>query len=298
MLDGSVTVDHRLLTESGRAEIIQEQKDLPDNLKSAAEDILVLGVNTAVKLGTGYDVQKFVNEVNGIASTLDIQEQAIFRDLIAAQVEDNRSTNLESNAAPIVVGGAVAAYCAKNPVGCAKVIEKTATALAAIGITIGMSGEEKKETPPKGVPSTSGNSATGMPPNGDDDKKVTKNYEKELNVSAGVARDHLRKNIPGNKAHEAHHIIPWQLRTHPLVQRASKGGFNINGAENGVRLANHRGPHQYYTKRVTDYLNHLEKTNPNMTNQQAANSLKKFTNELKTTLRKMDQPNTRLDGVK
>ena len=35
-----------------------------------------------------------------------------------------------------------------------------------------------------------------------------------------------------------------------------------------------------------------------MTNQQAANSLKKFTNELKTTLRKMDQPNTRLDGVK
>ena len=172
MLDGSVTVDHRLLTESGRAEIIQEQKDLPDNLKSAAEDILVLGVNTAVKLGTGYDVQKFVNEVNGIASTLDIQEQAIFRDLIAAQVEDNRSTNLESNAAPIVVGGAVAAYCAKNPVGCAKVIEKTATALAAIGITIGMSGEEKKETPPKGVPSTSGNSATGMPPNGDDDEKI------------------------------------------------------------------------------------------------------------------------------
>lgn len=137
-----------------------------------------------------------------------------------------------------------------------------------------------------------------MPPDGEDDKKETKNYEKELNVSAGVARDHLRKNIPGNKAHEAHHIIPWQLRTHPLVQRASKGGFNINGAENGVRLANHRGPHQYYTKRVTDYLNHLEKTNPNMTNQQAANSLKKFTNELKTTLRKMDQPNTRLDGVK
>ena len=29
MLDGSVTVDNRLLTESGRAQIIQEQKDLP-----------------------------------------------------------------------------------------------------------------------------------------------------------------------------------------------------------------------------------------------------------------------------
>ena len=39
MLDGSVTVDHRLLTESGRAEIIQAAERLPDNLKSAAEDI-------------------------------------------------------------------------------------------------------------------------------------------------------------------------------------------------------------------------------------------------------------------
>ena len=45
-------------------------------------------------------------------------------------------------------------------------------------------------------------------------------------------------------------------------------------------------------------LNQLQKTNPNMTNQQAANSLKNFTNELRATLRKMDQPNTRLDGVK
>ena len=167
MLDGSVTVDHRLLSESGRAEIIQEQKDLAEDIKSVATDLLALGVNTAVKLGTGVDVQKIINEVNRIESTLNTEDQAIFKDLIAAQVEDNR-VDLESNAAPIVVGGAVAAYCAKNPVGCAKVIEKTAQALAAIGITIGMNGEEKKETHPKGVPSTSGNSATGMPPNGDD----------------------------------------------------------------------------------------------------------------------------------
>ena len=160
------------------------------------------------------------------------------------------------------------------------------------------SGEEKKETHPKGIPSTSGNSATGMPPNGDDDKKETKNYEKELNVSSQTARDHLRANTSGNPSHQAHHIIPWQLRTHPLVQRASKGGFNINGAENGVRLANHNGSHRYYNQRVADYLNQLQKTNPNMTNQQAANSLKNFTNELRATLRKMDQPNTRLDGVK
>lgn len=39
MLDGSVTVDHRLLTESGRAEIIQEQKDLPENFRQIAENL-------------------------------------------------------------------------------------------------------------------------------------------------------------------------------------------------------------------------------------------------------------------
>jgi len=170
MLDGSVTVDHRLLTEGGRKEIIQEQKDLAEDIKTVVTDLLALGVNTAVKLGTGFDAKHFIDELTRIKSTLDVEEQKIFIDLIAAQIEDNKSQYLENNAAPLVIGGAVAAYCAKNPTGCAKVIDKTAQALAALGIAIGMSGEEKKETHPKGVPSTSGNSATGMPPNGEDDK--------------------------------------------------------------------------------------------------------------------------------
>ncbi len=41
MLDGSVTVDHRLLTESGRAEIIQQQKDLPENFRQSTENIVM-----------------------------------------------------------------------------------------------------------------------------------------------------------------------------------------------------------------------------------------------------------------
>ena len=36
MLDGSVTVDHRILSESGRAQIIQVQKDISEYLKSFA----------------------------------------------------------------------------------------------------------------------------------------------------------------------------------------------------------------------------------------------------------------------
>ncbi|NUF15357.1 two-partner secretion domain-containing protein [Acinetobacter lactucae] len=40
MLNGSVTVDHRLLSESGRAEIIQQQKDLPENFRQSAENVI------------------------------------------------------------------------------------------------------------------------------------------------------------------------------------------------------------------------------------------------------------------
>ncbi|WP_180048077.1 hemagglutinin repeat-containing protein [Acinetobacter sp. YH12243] len=40
MLDGSVTVDQRLLSKSGRAEIIQEQKELPENFRQSAENIV------------------------------------------------------------------------------------------------------------------------------------------------------------------------------------------------------------------------------------------------------------------
>lgn len=38
MLDGSVTVDHRLLTDDGRKEIIQEQKNLPQNAEIHKND--------------------------------------------------------------------------------------------------------------------------------------------------------------------------------------------------------------------------------------------------------------------
>lgn len=40
MLNGSVTVDHRLLSESGRAEIVKEQKELPENGVQIAKNIV------------------------------------------------------------------------------------------------------------------------------------------------------------------------------------------------------------------------------------------------------------------
>jgi len=51
LLNASVTVDHRLLTESGRKEIVQQQKDLPKNAevigKMTAAGVTSLGVAAA-----------------------------------------------------------------------------------------------------------------------------------------------------------------------------------------------------------------------------------------------------------
>ena len=67
------------------------------------------------------------------------------------------------------LAGTVAA-CARTPACVSAVVNLFGTATASAILN---SGEEKKETHPKGVPSTSGNSATGMPPNGDDDSKIS-----------------------------------------------------------------------------------------------------------------------------
>lgn len=63
MLDGSVTVDHRLLTESGRTEIIQQQKDLPENFRQSAE-------NLAKALPEGEYKKKALKSLNSIQASL------------------------------------------------------------------------------------------------------------------------------------------------------------------------------------------------------------------------------------
>ena len=63
MLDGSVTVDHRLLTESGRAEIVQQQKDIPENFRQSAE-------NLAKALPDGAYKDKAIQTLNNIQASL------------------------------------------------------------------------------------------------------------------------------------------------------------------------------------------------------------------------------------
>ena len=62
-------------------------------------------------------------------------------------------------------------------------------------------------------------------------------------------------------------MIPWELRNHPLVQKAARGGFNINGVNNGIRLplTQHLGSHPKYSMAVLTKLESLNALMPNAT---------------------------------
>ena len=84
MLDGSITVDHRLLTENGRAEIVQEQKDLPENFRQSAE-------NLAKALPKGEYKDKVLQTLNNVQSRLydlpaEYKETGIVGDKVASEL--------------------------------------------------------------------------------------------------------------------------------------------------------------------------------------------------------------------
>tara|TARA_R110002072_G_scaffold33030_9_gene100265 strand:+ start:11044 stop:18066 length:7023 start_codon:yes stop_codon:yes gene_type:complete len=114
--------------------------------------------------------------------------------------------------------------------------------------------------------------------------KVT-DYSSELAVSANAARRHLRRSL-GVGEGQAHHIVAWESRTHPLIQKAAKGGFNINGAENGIRLGSnqHLGSHPKYNNAIISKLNRLHEANPRMSSTEAASAINGYINQLRTGL--------------
>lgn len=69
----------------------------------------------------------------------------------------------------------------------------------------------------------------------------------------------LRKVINlTDAAYEAHHLIPFQLRTHEVVQLAAKAEipFHINQFENGFKLLKElNGNHTNYNNRMIEILN-------------------------------------------
>ncbi|MES2569999.1 MAG: polymorphic toxin-type HINT domain-containing protein, partial [Verrucomicrobiota bacterium] len=115
------------------------------------------------------------------------------------------------------------------------------------------------------------------------------NFTAELKVSDGTARDHLRSslNLVTNGGLEGHHLIPWGLKKHSIVEKAAKAGFNINGAMNGLGMTTnrHRGVnifhHNVYSKAVKKKLDRFARDNPSVTNAQASKFLSEYAEQLR-----------------
>ena len=77
---------------------------------------------------------------------------------------------------------------------------------------------------------------------------------------------------------QAHHLIPWEHRTHPFVEKAARGGFNMNnGGHNGVLLkpAIHQGVagHPNYNYATRNLLDSLQREAASLTDEEAADLL-------------------------
>nr|WP_308469408.1 DNA/RNA non-specific endonuclease [Acinetobacter bereziniae] len=105
LLNGSVTVDNRLLTESGRAQIIQEQKDLPQNSKiiagSTATGGLILGSGIVGLLDEKGSVQDATTLTKNNANVAYDAEMAaglqLIQDGISNNIVDNQKLINEYN---------------------------------------------------------------------------------------------------------------------------------------------------------------------------------------------------------
>jgi hypothetical protein len=82
-------------------------------------------------------------------------------------------------------------------------------------------------------------------------------------------RNQLRKVLSTPSGYQAHHIIPWELRNHPVIQAAAKAGsnaaFHMNELLNGISLPTaagaglpkHLGSHPQYSERVAQSLQNI-----------------------------------------
>lgn len=111
-------------------------------------------------------------------------------------------------------------------------------------------------------------------------------FTSELEVSDNAARRHLRRAL-GEGEGQAHHVIPWETRTDPFMKSAARGGFNINGPENGIRLESgqHMGSHPRYNAAIQQKLERLgARYGSTLTDAEAAEVLREYAGQVKNGL--------------
>ena len=103
--------------------------------------------------------------------------------------------------------------------------------------------------------------------------KVVAKYSDEAVAVAlnGAKNGKLRKALalkPGSG--NAHHIIPVELlNKNDVVKSAVTGGFDYNGAINGIEVMQHHGSHQKYTEAIQKEIIEWESKNTNYTPKEA-----------------------------
>jgi len=127
--------------------------------------------------------------------------------------------------------------------------------------------------------------------------------------AAGVAhfgyRGQLKTILKPAANHQAHHILPWQFNSHPLIQKAAKA--NRNGSAyhpsdpfNGISVSNTRhtgvnGNHDDYSNRVRQFLDQQLLQNPNMSNNDAFYQVETFIQNLRNVI--INNPNTPINNL-
>jgi len=119
--------------------------------------------------------------------------------------------------------------------------------------------------------------------------------------SNNTCRAQLRKvlGLAVGNLNQAHHIIPLNLQTNPIVQKAATSGnaFHMNEALNGIPLSTavHNGSHAHYDGLILDKLILFEKTNPNATPSQCYNKVNEIISQIRTAI--ANNPNTPINQL-
>ena len=219
MLDGSVTVDHRLLTDDGRKEIIQDHKDVANAVKDTVA--VVDGI---------IESRDFIKNYESSTQNMTIDEKNTLDNLLQSlQVEskDNTSTWVLVATEGVAIAGST---CARVPACVSAVVNLFGAATASAILN---SEEEKKETHPKGVPSTSGSSATGMPPNDDDPKDSNISFGENSNQLHHTWRHVDKIGLPRSQVQDA---IQKDILKRNISKLEIQKPHNFNTVVNGRKI--------------------------------------------------------------
>src|SRR5690606_5162398 len=111
-------------------------------------------------------------------------------------------------------------------------------------------------------------------------------------------RGQLRKvlNLATGDLRQAHHIIPWNLKSHDVVQKAAGSGdqFHMNDVFNGIPLNTsvHSCSHANYDNRVRA---RLDAISDDATPQEAYDGIMEILHDIKTAI--YNNPTTHIDNL-